>query len=524
MKTKDKSHKILFVCYANMCRSPMAAAILNDIIAKDSKLNKLNIFVDSAATANQYCGAPAAMGAIKEMKKRGLDITGHVSKPIANLNLYEYDSILTIERNQEEDILAKFPKLKGHVFTIANYAGDPNDIEDPINTGKYSKCADQLEIYLIKIAERLADCNINTTSTDDIVSSRTVDNPAMRSRWVEGIVSNWSEHIKISFHEQDDFSTLIPVARIAPGNGRTTIVQFVLNEDLSASKSEQILKDVKRQFDFFLSEKDEPDPWSYAMYHCTTASMLYSTVWWGYFPGPPVNGCFQSEIIQGGSIMSIDSYNDRIIDLWHKYEKEKKLTLSPLLYHEPNTEGILFISLNPSFNPKDSATRKLYKFADIYDNRDSIKKRHEHDVNNMAFFKPFIKVSERVKLPWAQVDLFYYRESKQSEFEKEIIDKKNLNKFACDQLKISEDIIAYIKPIIIVVTNALARDILMGNKGYAESTIKVGKFNEDYGTYVMRVANNLCPTFFTGYRSTDKGTLERLEWHIRYVLGKKNKV
>jgi len=303
MKTKDKSHKILFVCYANMCRSPMAAAILNDIIAKDSKLNKLNIFVDSAATANQYCGAPAAMGAIKEMKKRGLDITGHVSKPIANLNLYEYDSILTIERNQEEDILAKFPKLKGHVFTIANYAGDPNDIEDPINTGKYSKCADQLEIYLIKIAERLADCNINTTSTDDIVSSRTVDNPAMRSRWVEGIVSNWSEHIKISFHEQDDFSTLIPVARIAPGNGRTTIVQFVLNEDLSASKSEQILKDVKRQFDFFLSEKDEPDPWSYAMYHCTTASMLYSTVWWGYFPGPPVNGCFQSEIIQGGSII-----------------------------------------------------------------------------------------------------------------------------------------------------------------------------------------------------------------------------
>jgi protein-tyrosine-phosphatase len=288
MKIKNKSHQILFVCYANMCRSPMAEAILKDIIVKDRKLSKLNIFVDSAAMDNQYSGAPATISAIKEMKKRGLDITGHISKPIDNLKLSEYDLILTMERNQQEDILAQFPKLEGHVFTVANYAGDSEDIEDPINTGKYSKCATLLENYMVKIAERILDCNTKTTSKDDIAYSRNVDISALRPRWVEGIVSNWSEHIKISFHEQDDDITFIPVARIAPGHGKTTLVQFVLNEDLSASKTEQILKDVKRQFDFFLSEKDEPDPWQYAMYHCTTAGMLYSTVWWGYYPGPSI--------------------------------------------------------------------------------------------------------------------------------------------------------------------------------------------------------------------------------------------
>ena len=412
MKTKNKSHKILFVCYANMCRSPMAVAVLKDIIVKDSKLNKLNIFVDSAAMDNQYCGAPATISAIKEMKKRGLDITRHVSKPIDSLKLSEYDLILTMERNQKDDILAQFPKLVGHVFTVANYAGASEDIEDPINTGKYSKCADQLEIYLIKIAERLADCNINTTSKDDVVSSRTVDYPAVRSRWVEGIVSNWSEHIRISFHEQDDDIAFIPVARIAPGHGRTTTVQFVLNEDLAASKTEQILKDVKRQFNFFLSEKDETDPWSYAMYHCTTAGMLYSTVWWGYYPGPPVNCCFQSEIIKGGSIMSIDSFNDQTIKLWRKYKEAKELKYLPLIYSEPEKQKLLFISLNPSIDDKNSDDREFYGIQNNDYKRKELKERHEKDLDSHNFFKPFKSISEYVygdENQWAQIDLFYYR-------------------------------------------------------------------------------------------------------------------
>ena len=532
MKTKNKSYKILFVCYANMCRSPMAAAILKDIIAKDRKLNALNICVDSAAMANQYCSAPAVKGAVKVMKKRGLDISGHVSTPIDNLKLSEYDLILTMERNQQDDILAQFPKLEGHVFTIANYAGYSNDIEDPINTGKYSKCADQLEIYLIKIAERLADCNINTSSTDDVVSSRTVDYPAVRSRWVEGIVSNWSEHIRISFHDQDDDITFIPVARIAPGHGRTTIVQFVLNEDLSASKTEQILKDVKRQLNFFLSEKDEPDPWSYAMYHCTTAGMLYSTVWWGYYPGPPVNYCFQSEIIKGGSIMSIDSYNGRIIDLWNKYKDVKDLTLSPLLYHEPEKNGILFVSLNPSFTYKDSEILELYQFVNINENRKIITKRHKEHLKSHEFYEPFRDIAEYVQLDLAHIDLFYIRLSKQKHVIKMIYksDEHKLNKFASDQLKISLDIINYINPKIIIVASALARDILKGEKGSFSSDIAVKEFNNKYRfpIFHMKIANKTYPTIFsprmfTGRWRLDSDSYAKLRQQIKkYVVNELN--
>jgi len=525
MKTKNKSHKILFVCYANMCRSPMAVAILKDIIVKDRNLNTLNIFVDSATMDNQHCSTPAAMSAAKAMKKRGLDITGHVSKPIDNLNLSEYDLILAMELNQEEDILAKFPKLEGHVFTVANYAGSPNYIDDPISTGKYSKCADQLEAYLIKIAERLADCDLNTASTDDIGAYCNADNSVVRSRWVEGIVSNWSEHIKIFFHKQDKDTTLIPVARIAPGRGRTTIVQFILNKDLPSSKTKRILKDVIREFNFFLSEKDEPDPWQYAMYHCTTASMLYSTVWWGYFPGPPVNRCFQSEIIKEGSIMSIDSFNDQIIALWRKYKREKELKYLPLIYSEPVLRKLLFISLNPSFDYKKSANREYYSIKNIDNDRREMMERHEKDMGSYDFFQPFKSISQYVygdEKQWAQIDLFYYRETDEKKLKEVIFDNHKLNSFAFDQLKITKNIITYIDPKLIVVTNALARDVLNGERGELRRTLgfKVDKFDETYGIRYMAVDNKAYPTIFSALSvpTFDKGSREIVWWHIKRVV------
>jgi hypothetical protein len=66
-------------------------------------------------------------------------------------------------------------------------------------------------------------------------------------------------------------------------------VQFILNEDVPVLKAQRIMKDIKAALDFFLSGKDESNPWRYAMYYCATASFAYSTVWCVYFPGQPVN-------------------------------------------------------------------------------------------------------------------------------------------------------------------------------------------------------------------------------------------
>jgi hypothetical protein len=52
--------------------------------------------------------------------------------------------------------------------------------------------------------------------------------------------------------------------------------------------SPEILAEVRSELDFYLVEhpKEFPDtghPWEYAIYHCGTASNVYSSVHWSYF-------------------------------------------------------------------------------------------------------------------------------------------------------------------------------------------------------------------------------------------------
>jgi hypothetical protein len=41
-----------------------------------------------------------------------------------------------------------------------------------------------------------------------------------------------------------------------------------------------MVKEVKKELLYYLIELEEPDPWLYAKYHCTTALNWYSMVHW----------------------------------------------------------------------------------------------------------------------------------------------------------------------------------------------------------------------------------------------------
>ena len=44
-----------------------------------------------------------------------------------------------------------------------------------------------------------------------------------------------------------------------------------------------MLDGARRELNFYLIELKEKDPWSYACYHCSTATNLYSKVHWEYY-------------------------------------------------------------------------------------------------------------------------------------------------------------------------------------------------------------------------------------------------
>jgi protein-tyrosine-phosphatase len=73
MKTKDEPNSILFVCYGNVCRSPMAEG--------------LSPILDSAADE-----------AILVMQEfYDVDISGHIPKSVVEMPLREYDLIVVLD-------------------------------------------------------------------------------------------------------------------------------------------------------------------------------------------------------------------------------------------------------------------------------------------------------------------------------------------------------------------------------------------------------------------------------------------
>jgi hypothetical protein len=71
------------------------------------------------------------------------------------------------------------------------------------------------------------------------------------------------------------------VAVIGPPNAGTVNVQFLF--DTSDPKNEEILDETKKELQFYLIDKMEPNGWGYMQYHCGTSANVYSNVHWSFF-------------------------------------------------------------------------------------------------------------------------------------------------------------------------------------------------------------------------------------------------
>lgn len=113
-----------------------------------------DLAVDSAGTAT-VSGLPATDHAISVMKDQGLDLTGHRSQPLPDLD--GYDLVLTMTRSHRDSILALNPDLKGRVFTVGEYAGTGEEIPDPYGgpRSSYTTAAQALTQTLKAVVARI---------------------------------------------------------------------------------------------------------------------------------------------------------------------------------------------------------------------------------------------------------------------------------------------------------------------------------------------------------------------------------
>jgi protein-tyrosine-phosphatase len=145
---------ILFVCTANICRSPMAAALFNKTL--NDKGYKKGWIVESAGTWAPK-DQPAADNTQKVLRNRGLDIGDHRSRSVNRQLMSLFDLILTMEEGQKEALIVEFPEYSSKIFLLSEVANTHMDINDPIGLSivDFEDTAKQIEVYLENGLERI---------------------------------------------------------------------------------------------------------------------------------------------------------------------------------------------------------------------------------------------------------------------------------------------------------------------------------------------------------------------------------
>ena len=120
-------HSVLFVCAANICRSPMAMGLLQWKVNHD----KENWLIKSAgvwALENQT----AARHTQKLLSERGVDLSNHHSR-LVNFDLVEdFNLILVMERNQKEALKTAFPNQASKIYLLSEMVSESFEIVDPV--------------------------------------------------------------------------------------------------------------------------------------------------------------------------------------------------------------------------------------------------------------------------------------------------------------------------------------------------------------------------------------------------------
>jgi protein-tyrosine-phosphatase len=145
---------VLFVCTANICRSPLAAALFRQKVMEKGSIDEWRI--ESAGTWALE-GQPAAEKSQHVLMEKGIEIKEHRSRLVTREMLEKFDLILTMEKNHQEALQIEFPKMAEKIYLLREMVGEKEDIADPIGGSlvDYEETAQELETIFKRGYERI---------------------------------------------------------------------------------------------------------------------------------------------------------------------------------------------------------------------------------------------------------------------------------------------------------------------------------------------------------------------------------
>jgi protein-tyrosine-phosphatase len=118
---------ILVVCTANICRSPVAEALLRDRLGRAG----LDDWTVSSAGTWAKPDWPAAANSRMLMALEGLSLESHRSRMVDEADLARADLILGMESGHVEALRVEFPQHAEKIFLLSQMVGQSYSVADP---------------------------------------------------------------------------------------------------------------------------------------------------------------------------------------------------------------------------------------------------------------------------------------------------------------------------------------------------------------------------------------------------------
>lgn len=122
---------VLFVCLGNICRSPMAEAVFNQLIRENSLQDKIRC--DSAGTSDYHIGESPDRRTLDVVVAKGLSLD-HKGRQFLSKDFDDFNYIIAMDEENKKNILRlEKGRTPGQyqIFLMREFEGNPTDLNVP---------------------------------------------------------------------------------------------------------------------------------------------------------------------------------------------------------------------------------------------------------------------------------------------------------------------------------------------------------------------------------------------------------